>query len=175
MFKALQQRLRDTKTLASICAEAERIANAEGQAEAGAEHFVLAALELEDGTARRAFERVGADPAGFRHAIDRQYADALAAVGLQRTAAFDARLAQVPVPLGQGLYKAKPSVSVLIRRLTDPEALQVPANPLLGAHVVLAAARAEQSTAVRAMRAMGVDPSDLASAASAEILSQLKG
>lgn len=174
MFKALQQRLRDSKTLTQMCVEAERIANAEGQAEAGAEHFVLAALEMDDGTARRAFERVGADPDGFRPAIDRQYADALAAVGLQRTAAFDAGLAQVPVPPGQGLYKAKPSVSVLIRLLTDAEALQVPANPLLGAHVVLAAARAEQSTAVRALRAMGIDPGDLASAAGAEILSHMK-
>lgn len=56
-----------------------------------------------------------------------------------------------------------------MKHLSDEEALQVPTNPLLGAHVVLAAAHAEHSTAVRALRAMGIDPQVLASAAAAEI------
>jgi ClpA/ClpB-like protein len=48
----------------------------------GAEHLLLAALELPDGTARRAFERVGADPNALRQAIEEQHAEALCAVGI---------------------------------------------------------------------------------------------
>lgn len=169
MFDKIQQRLRDAKALMHLCVESERIANAEGQPEPGAEHFVLAALEMGDGSARRAFERLGADPDAFRAAIDRQYVEALEAVGLAPSPAFDSDLPALPVPPGKGFYKAKPSVAALIKRLTDEQALQVPANPLLGAHVVLAATHAEHSTAVRALRAMGVDPQALAAAAQAEI------
>lgn len=170
MFRKIRQRLRDARTLAGICAESERIANAEGQNEPGAEHFVLAALGMSDGTARRAFEAMGADPDGFRAAIDRQYADALEAVGLGPNTGRDADLSPLPAPPSTGLYKAKPSVTALMKVLTDEEALPVPANPLLGAHVVLAATRAEHSTAVRALRAMGVDPQALGFAAGAEVL-----
>lgn len=170
MFSKIQQRLRDAKTLAAICTESERIANAEGQREPGAEHFVLAALGMSDGTACRAFQSVGADPDGFRSAIERQYADALEAVGLGLNPGLGADLPPLPAPPGKGLYKAQPSVAALMKVLTDEEALQVPANPLLGAHVLLAVTHADHSTAVRALRAMGVDPRALASAAGAEIL-----
>lgn len=170
MFSKIQQRLRDAKTFAAICAESERIANAEGQREPGAEHFVLAALGMSDGTARRAFQSVGADPDGFRAAIDKQYADALEKVGLRLNPGLGADLPPLPAPPGKGLYKAKPSVAALMKVLADEAALQVPANPLLGAHVLLAVAHADHSTAVRALRAMGVDPRALASAAGAEIL-----
>lgn len=169
MFRKIQQRRRDARTLADICNESERIANAEGQREPGAEHFVLAAFEMADGSARRAFERVGADPGEFRAAIDQQFADALGTVGLAANPVLDARLAPLPVPPGTGLYRSKPSVTALMKLLSDEEALQVPTHPLLGAHVVLAAAHADHSTAVRALRAMGIDPQELASAAAAEI------
>jgi hypothetical protein len=46
MFKRLTQNLRDMGTIKTLCEAAERIARANHQERPGAEHFVLAALEL---------------------------------------------------------------------------------------------------------------------------------
>lgn len=64
-------------TVKSLCLGAEKHANAHGQKEPGAEYFVLAALELPDGTARKTFESVHVDAEAFRAAITQQYQDAL--------------------------------------------------------------------------------------------------
>ena len=173
MLKKLLQRQRDAASLGQLLLEAERLANAEGQHEPGAEHLMLAAMGLDDGTARRAFERVGADPFRFRDAIDKQYADALGSVGLKLAPGLEVNCTPAAVAPGQGLDQAKPSVTAVVKRLSDESALQVPAHPLLGAHVILAAAHAEHTTAVRALRAMGVEPRALAEAARAEIRDRL--
>ena len=62
---------------------ADAIAEADGEDTAGAEHLLLAALDLDTGSARRAFERVGADPDQFRVAVREQHADAVRAVGMR--------------------------------------------------------------------------------------------
>ena len=69
MLDRLKTRLHDMTTIATLCLKAEHYANERGLKEVGAEHFVLAALALPDGTARRVFERLGADPDGFADAI----------------------------------------------------------------------------------------------------------
>lgn len=171
MLSRLKQRFRDMRTIKALCQGAERHANADGQAEAGLEHFILAALELPDGTARLAFARVGADPERFRDAIAQQYRDALRGIGLaspQLDALYQADAqADAAIAPKQGPYQAKPSARKLMRQLADwPRACAT--EPLLGAHV-LAVGAAQQGVAPRALRAMGVDLTALASAARAEI------
>lgn len=176
MLNTIKQRFRDMGTIKALCFGAEKMANADGQKEPGAEHFVLAALELPDGTARKAFERVHADPDSFRAAIARQYEDALQNIGIalpSEDAIVDEARA---IAAGTGLYKAQPSADSLMQTLARDIMVQEhkadPAAPLFGAHVILAATAAQYSVTVRAFRAMGVDPAKLAEAAKAEILAK---
>lgn len=83
MLQRIRQRLQDMRTLRQLFTRAEHHARAQGQPRPGAEHFLLAAIELPDGTARRAFEHIGANPDAIPAAIEQQYRDALAQVGIQ--------------------------------------------------------------------------------------------
>ncbi len=72
------------RTIKKLLTDAEVEARAMGEAEPGAEHLLLAALELPDGTARRAFERLDVDPTRLRSAIVDQQAEALVGAGDRR-------------------------------------------------------------------------------------------
>lgn len=167
MFRRLKQRFADMRTMTSLCQGAERLANADGQQEAGAEHFILAALELPDGTARASFLRAGADPARFRDALAQQYADALESVGIAAGALARAGGAP-PAPPRKGLYRAKASAQALLQELADWKKSSA-TEPLLGAHVVAVGAAAQHGVAARALRRMGVDLQALVTAARTEI------
>lgn len=171
MFKLIRQRFRDMRTIATLLTEAERYANADGQKEPAAEHVVLSALALPDGTARQALMRVHADPEQFRAAIARQYDDALRSVGMtlpHAAALHDA----YPVSRGKGVYRVQASAQTLMEALREimTQAQKEDSNcPLLGAHVLLAASTAQFGVVVRAFRAMGVAPAELGEAAKAEV------
>ncbi len=167
MFETIKQRFRDMSTIKALCLAAERHANADGQKEPGAEHFVLAALELPDGTARKAFEHIQADPNGFRAAIAQQHADALKSVGMEvPPGAVD--VAAVAVPPSTGVYHAQASAQTMMQQLASQQKANAGA-PLLSAHVLVAVAAAQHGVAIRALKAMGVDPKALAEAAAVEI------
>lgn len=167
MFDTFKKRFRDAGTLQTLFASAERHANEEGQTEPGGEHLVMAALEMPDGTAGRAFERVGANPARFRDAVAQQYVEALRAVGIEPPAV--APLSDgPPVASAKGAYKAQASAHDLIHKLTETKPFNS-ALPLLGADILIAATAGQHTIAVRALRAMGVYPAALAAAARAEI------
>lgn len=163
MLQALAQRLRDTRTIQRLCEQAERHANVEGQQRPGAEHFLIAALELPDGTARQAFRRLQADPEAFRAAVERQYGEALRDIGLQVPA-----LPTAAVPRREGLYEGQPSGQALMKALAGIRKASA-APQLLGAHVILAALSARHGVVPRALRSMGVEAAALADAARAEL------
>ncbi|MES2263383.1 MAG: Clp protease N-terminal domain-containing protein [Pseudomonadota bacterium] len=167
MFRRLIQRFNDMRTIKTLCENAERHANADGQQEPGSEHFILAALELPDGSARKAFERIGADPSRFRGAIAQQYGDALKSIGVE-SASLDALDKGAAVPPKPGLYKAKSSVQAVMQQLAAwPKARAEEA--LTGAHVIAVIAAVQQGVAARALKKMGVDLQALTDAARAEI------
>jgi ATP-dependent Clp protease ATP-binding subunit ClpA len=169
MFAKIKQRFQDMHTIKALCMSAEKHANADGQKEPGAEHFVLAALALPDGTARRAFEQLGTDPDGYRAAIARQYDDALRHVGIEISDDdADSHDAAIPFPSGTGVYKAQPSAQALMQLLAHQKKAD-DSKPLLGAHVLLAVTAARHGVALRALRAMGIQPAMLAGAAAAQI------
>ena len=174
MFNTIKQRLRDVSTINALCSGAEKLANADGQKEPGAEHLVLSALELPDGTARKAFKRVHADPDSFRAAIARQYEDALQNIGIALPPEAAIADEASPVAAGTGLYKAQASADTLMQTLARDimakEHKADSATPLLGAHVILAATTAQYGVAIRAFQAMGIDPTKLTEAATAEII-----
>lgn len=53
MFAKVKQRLQDMGTVKRLCEGAEGAARRAGQELPGAEHYVLSALELDEGSARR--------------------------------------------------------------------------------------------------------------------------
>jgi len=174
MFKTIRQRFRDMGTIKTLCFEAEKLANADGQKEPGAEHFVLSALALPDGTARKAFERIDTDPDSFRAAIAQQYEDALQNLGIALPHDAVNTDEATPISTSIGPYKTQPSAQALMQTLTREimvkEQKADSTAPLLSAHVVLAATSAQYGVAARAFRAMGIDPTKLAEAATAEII-----
>lgn len=153
----------DVRTIHDLLGRSETIAHDFGEELPGAEHLLLSAIQLADGTARRAFERIAIDPGDLPSAIATAYAEALAGIGLHD-------------PLGQEPYSGP--VSKLARSKPSAEhAFQVaaalskePGSPrLLGAHVVQAVARLTSGTAARALAVLGVDPVALDAAAAQEI------
>lgn len=173
MFKTIRQRFRDMGTIKALCFEAEKLANAEGQEEPGAEHFVLSALTLPDGTARKAFLRMHADPDNFRAAIAQQYEDALQNLGIALPHDAEIPGEATTIPTSKGPYKAQPSAQALMQTLTQGNMVKEQkadsTAPLLSAHVLLAATSAQYGVVARALRVMGIDSASLADAAKAEI------
>lgn len=164
MFKRIRHHLQSARTLKQLCTSAEKHARTQGHRAPGAEHFLLAALDLPDGSAQRAFKRLGADPRAVPAAIEQQYRDALQ--GLALGAALPAA---APTTAGHPrLYPAQPSAQELMQALARSRRAQ--AGPLCGAHVVALVADMPQGVAARTLRAMQVDAAKLASAARAEAL-----
>ena len=159
MFDGIRLRLRDVGTLKVLCEAAEAHALRDQQREPGAEHFLLAALDLPDGTARRAFDRVVVEPEAVRGAIERQYADALGSIGLTADIGADTTMSATP-----GIYRAAPSGEEVMQALA---ARRKDHGPLLGADVVGVVAGMPEGVAARAIRALGLDPLVLKSAANA--------
>lgn len=166
MFRMVKQRVRDMRTLSALCLGAERHANAEGHREPGAEHFLLAALDLPDGTARRVFERVGAEPSAFRDAIAQQYSDALRIIGIDPSSFDNIGDEVLASPPGLKLYEVAASGQAVMEGLV---AGRKEHRPLLGAHVIAVITGIEQGIAARSLQRMGVDLDSLGAAAKAEI------
>lgn len=164
MFHALKQRFADIRTIDRLCRAAEARALEDGQREPAAEHFLLAALDLPDGSARRAFASAGADPDDLKAAVAAQYDDALDKVGIDLGGLAPPLAEPVAATARPGPYLAAPSGQALMRRLADDHGSGRRA-PLGGAHVVAVAAEAPHGVVARALRVMGVDRDKLRQAA----------
>jgi len=160
MFTSLKAKFRDMATIRQLCEMAEAHALKDRQRRPGAEHFLLAALDLDDGTARLAFDRAGVSADAFGPAIERQYAAALQSVGVA-----------VPLPVRDdertpsadpGAFHAAPSGQEVMQTLA---ATRQQHAPLLGAHVVAIVAGMPHGVAARALRSMGADADLLRTAA----------
>lgn len=160
----MRRRIADMRTMKELFTLAEAEAQRAGEAEPGAEHLILAALELPDGSARRAFDRVGVVPGALRDAIASQHEDALRSVGVETTGqGLDAPRAAPP----RGPYRSKGSAQTLFQRVTA--LVRSERSQLYGAWFLLAATENEHGTTARSLRRLGVEPDDLARAARAEL------
>lgn len=159
MFQGMKSKLDDMRTIKRLCEGAEAYALMDQQREPGAEHFLLAAFDLPDGTARLAFEQAGIASDALRVAIERQYVDALASIGLKAAIPTD-----TPMPVHPGIYHTAASGREIVQELA---ATRKDHSPLLGAHVVALVAGMSHGVAARALRALGADAIMLKSAAEA--------
>ncbi|MBB4051697.1 ATP-dependent Clp protease ATP-binding subunit ClpA [Devosia subaequoris] len=150
-------KFRNAQTIKTLCERAEAHALRDQQQEPGAEHFLLAALELEDDTARLAFSRAGAIPDGLHSAIEQQYSEALSSLGLP-IGVTDRPTVSVASPAPNGVFSASVSGQDVMQELAKTRARH---SPLLGSHIVAIVASMPHGVAARALRSMGVDLDDL--------------
>jgi ATP-dependent Clp protease ATP-binding subunit ClpA len=156
--------IKDMRTIKEILMSAEEAARRAGESQPGAEHLLLAALEHPEGSARRAFERAGADPDAFGPAVAAQHVEALRALGIEPPP--EETLAPPPETKPSRWYRANASLQYAFKRAG--ELARDDGTWLKGAHVVVAVAGMEHGSAARALRDMGVDREALAAAAAAE-------
>lgn len=158
MFRRLMLRFRDMNTIRQLILEADEQAHISGEEKPGAEHFVLSALNLEDGSAMRVFEKIGANANDFKVAIDKQYIDALSAIGVDAVASD---MPLHPIEPNRMPHNSQPSGQNLIKSLYAIKQKDKD-RPLLGAHVISVAAELKHGVVARAFNVMGVDRSQLA-------------
>jgi ATP-dependent Clp protease ATP-binding subunit ClpA len=151
------------RTIDRLLRGSEAHARRMGDALPGAEHLLLSALDLPDGTARSAFAAAGADPDGYGAAVAAAHSEALRAVGIA-LGPEPAPPAGPAEPVREGPMRAAPSQQAAFREAVRLAKQEFPSR-LRGGHVVIAVAGAEHGTAVRALAAMGVDRAALAAAA----------
>ncbi|WP_428699738.1 Clp protease N-terminal domain-containing protein [Stappia sp.] len=162
MFGGIRKRLESMRAIRMLCRQAELHARRDAKTEPGAEHFMLAALDLPDGTARAAFAQVGANASSFGDAIAHQYDEALRHIGIEPPTVPRHGPRGDAGSAGGGLYHTSASGGQVMRALTAGRKDHV---PLVGAHVVAVVADMEQGVAARALEAMGVDRGALKRAA----------
>ena len=159
-----KNRFRDMRTIRTLLEGAEAEAGSAGEDVPGAEHLLLAALDLDDGTARRTFERIGADPNALRQAIEEQHAEALRAVGIDANAGTESAVSVAP--RRKGVYRSGGTAQSAFQ--AAGKLARKTGSQLVGAHVVLAITDMEHGTAIRAVRRLGIDKDALAAAAREE-------
>ena len=169
MFARLKRRISAMRTVTQLCEGAERHALVEGHQQPGSEHFLLAALDLPDGQARRIFGRLGVDANQIRPAIVRQYAQALENIGID--SATSAAISTDTIHAQPRVLPpaARASGIELLRRLRSMDSGLPKEAGLCGALVVASIANEQHSVAARALRTMQIDFERLKDTAISEI------
>jgi ATP-dependent Clp protease ATP-binding subunit ClpA len=154
MFAKLRRDRADLTTMNVLFPAAERIARDDGIDQPGAEHFLLAALDLPDGIAATALRNNGIEAADLQAAITAQHDQALHAIGIAADdSAINATLPSAERP--KGLYRAQGSLQAAFHHSV---ALAKADNTSLNSgHVLLAVTEPEHGTIARALEHLGLD------------------
>ncbi len=154
---ALRHALKDVRTINDLLTSAEREALAMGDEQPGAEHLVLAALMLEDDSARMA---LGRTPGQFRDAIAAVHAAALQRIGIELGPSRTGE-GSTPPPAATGVYRSTGSAQDLFQRTRVLAAK----SQLRTAHVLLAALELTPGTTARVFEHLEIDREAVAEAA----------
>lgn len=165
MLKRVLLRFRDMKTISKLIQGADEQAHMMGEEKPGAEHFVLSALKLEDGTAQRTFDRLEIDSKKIQDAVKTQYEEALSSVGISQEAI---EIDPEPIESNKVFHDSQPSGQNLMKALY---ALKKEDKnlPLLGAHVIIVAAKIEHGVVPRMFKVLGIERELLAKIAKEEL------
>lgn len=160
---SLRTAVADTRLIAALLTTAEAEARALGDPEPGAEHLLLAALLVDDPSARDALHQVAetVDAAALRSAIGAVHAASLTAVGVT-TPDLDGAL-----PPASGLYRSEVSAQEVFQRARVLS--RGSRAGLLSAHVLLAAAERDHGTVARVLDHLSIDRAALIAAAQAAV------
>jgi len=163
MFQRIRLRFQDMKTLSTLTQGAETHANLSGDEKAGAEHYVLSALDLPDGSAMRIFNVLGISSEQYKQSLEKQYSDALDSVGVSMK-----NTKPDPIEERTRLVHVQPSGAELMKSLHSIKQSDKD-RALLGAHVLSVVANMKKGVAIRAFRALGIDGDKLSSAVNSEL------
>ncbi len=159
---SLRTATHDTRLIAALLTLAETEARALGDAEPGAEHLLLAALLVDDPTARDALATQGAvDADAVRTAIAAVHAASLTAVGVT------APDLEAALPAASGIYRSEVSAQEVFQRARVLS--RGSRSGLRSAHVLAAAAERERGTVARVLEHLGVDRAAALAAATAAV------
>lgn len=159
--------VRDMRTIKQLLTDAESIAREMGDEQPAAEHMLLAAMDLPDGTASRILATFGVDRDAVRAAIEAQHAAALTTVGIGPAEAGRAGEAKPLPPVdGASVYRSTPSAQEAFR--AAGAIARSSKERLAGAHVVTAFAAIEHGTPARVLAQLDIDSDALAAAAAEE-------
>lgn len=164
LIRRVRRRRRDIATLKGILEGAEKHASGRGDERVGAEHMLLAALDLPEDTAHQAFVAVGADSAEFAGAISAQHAQALDDVGV--SPGLDPETTSAPVKRVSTFDATFEAAIQAAYRAHEK------GGSLCGAHIVAGVCAVEHGVAARAFDAMGVSREQLSEAAVATAASR---
>lgn len=155
MFDRLRRARADLATMNALLPAAERIARHDGVKQPGAEHLLLASIDLDDGIAGDALAGFAVDAAELRAAIVAQHDEALRAIGV----VSDDNAIGASLPASgdsRGLYRSKGSLQTAFQQAVELAKRDKAA--LNSGYVVLAVTDAENGTVVRALQHLGIDP-----------------
>lgn len=169
MFDRLKQNFGDMGTIKALCEAAEQIANAEQQKAPGAEHFVLAALELPDGSAARVFGKLGISADSFREALRNVHRAALMVAGVNEAQVRNSERSVPPLPQSGDIYRAAPSGQGVLKGLAALRKRGV-TGPLIGVHVLEVVAAMQHGTTTRAFGLLGRDDTTVMAAIESEMV-----
>ena len=160
--------LRDMRTIKQLLTDAEGVAREMGDEEPGAEHLLVAAIGLADGSAARVAGRFGFDGERLRQAIADEHAEALSTVGVDTASARrPSTHASLEPRTGGGVYRSSPSAREAFQ--AAGAMARSARQRFAGAHVVAAVARMEHGTLARVLARLGVDRHALEIAAAEEL------
>ncbi len=145
--------VQDIRTINALLTEAEQQALSLGDDKPGAEHLVLAALMLEDDSARAL---LGVDATQFREAIVRTHAVAVESTGIAAPAGGLPAATRKP-----RLYQSDTPAQEVFQRARILAKQARPKQQLRGGHIVRAAAERQYGTVARVLDALGIDREDL--------------
>jgi len=159
---SLRTAAHDTRLIAALLTTAEAEARALGDPEPAAEHLLLAALLVDDPSAREALDTLGAvDAAAVRLAITAVHAASLAAVGVTAPDLDPA------LPAAGGIYRSEPSAQEVFQRARVLS--RGSRSGLRSAHVLAAAVEREHGTVPRVLAHLGLDRGAALRAATAAV------
>ena len=159
MFERLKRLRHGAKTLVDLGTFAERIARERGEERPDVEHLLLACLELPDGSARRALERIGADVDRVDAALASCRREPLAAAGIDATDIDDVFARPPPMAPAPVAFDCTPAARAI---MTELAARRGEHRPLRAAHVLAVIADTKRGVPARALTALGVDRNALA-------------
>lgn len=170
ILRKIQGRKADMTTLSNTLTEAMAIAQRAGAANAGAEHLMMAALAMDDGTARQAFEAIDADPDGFAAAVEAALAAGLPDLEMPEPVEHepvDGRspvVVDLPLPTTR-MTNVDATFESAIKATHYFHNLPEDGRRLCGAYFVAGIASIEHGVAARALSEMEIDAAGLISAA----------
>lgn len=158
MLESLRRARADVATMNAVLPAAERLAHDEGIDQPGAEHLLLAALDLVDDIARTALGECGVDRASLTSAIAGQHEDALRSLGVVADEqALAAALPASGAPLG--VYRSQGSLQEAFQRALAMA--KDDGTRLTSGHILLAVTEPDYGTVRRSLARLAVDPDRL--------------